>query len=499
MRNARWALAATILGSTMAFIDGTVVNVALPVLQSDLHATINDAQWVVNAYLLVLSSFILVGGSLGDRFGLVRVFGAGVAVFTCASIWCGLAPDVQQLMIARAVQGVGAALLVPGSLAIITAVYPAKERGKAIGTWSALTAIGVIGGPLLGGTLVQTISWRAVFFINVPIAIVVLWIILRHMPTIRGEAHGSLDWLGAFLVIAALGAITWSLIEAPAHRGPQVIIVALAGIVCLVAFVVVESRAKQPLVPLFLFRSRAFSGANALTLLLYAALSGVMFLLPFELIQMRHYSPSEAGAAFLPVVATMSLLSPLSGALADRIGARPLLIAGPIVAGAGFALLVLCESGTSYWSAFAPGLFVFGLGMGITVAPLTTTVMTSIDDERHAGIASGVNNAIARAAGLLATAVFGAVAVVVFSGELDRQLVARGASSRLRQAMAAQTLRLANAAAPGDTDARTRAIVELSIRSAFQKAFAVDMLGGAALAIISAAGATVIGRTSRKR
>jgi EmrB/QacA subfamily drug resistance transporter len=497
MPNARWALAATILGSTMAFIDGTVVNVALPVLQSDFHATINDVQWVVNAYLLVLSSLILVGGSFGDRFGLVRVFGIGVALFACASIWCGLAPDVPQLLIARAVQGVGAALLIPGSLAIITAVYPPDKRGKAIGTWSALTAIGVIGGPLLGGALVQAISWRAVFFINIPIAIIVLWIVVWHMRTIRGEAKGSIDWLGALLVIAGLGAITWSLIEAPTHRGPQLIMVGVAGVVCLAAFVIVESRAKQPLVPLILFRSRAFSGANILTLLLYGALSGVMFLLPFEFIQIRHFTPAGAGAAFLPIVATMSLLSPPSGALADRIGPRPLLIAGPIVVGAGFALLVLRDGGTSYWSAFAPGLFVFGLGMGITVAPLTTTVMTSIDDKRHAGIASGVNNAVARAAGLLATAIFGAAAVVIFSGELDRQLAARGASLQLRQTMARQTLQLANAAAPRDADPGTRAIVESSIRSAFQKAFAIDMLGGAALAIISAMGATLINAKSR--
>lgn len=483
----------------MAFIDGTIINVALPVLQSDLHATINHAEWVVNAYLLALSSLILVGGSLGDRFGLVRVFTAGVIVFTSASVWCGFAPGVGQLLIARAVQGMGAALLVPGSLAIITAVFPPAERGKAIGTWSALSAVASICGPLLGGALVQAFSWRAVFFINVPFAIVVLWICYRRMPDIRGEARGSIDWAGALLVIAALGAITWSLIEGPARRGPQLIVVALAGVVCLTALIIVEWRVEQPLVPLVLFRSRAFSGANVLTLLLYGALSGAMFLLPFEWIQLRHYTPGQAGAAFLPVVATMSLLSPWSGGLADRIGARSLLIIGPIVTGAGFVLLMLRENGTSYWSAYAPGLFVLGFGMGITVAPLTTTVMTSIDDERHAGAASGVNNAVARVAGLFAIALFGAVAVHVFSGELDRQLAARGGSPQVRQAMAAETLRLLNAAAPRGADPRTRAIVEASVRSAFQKAFAVDMLGAAALAILSLAGATVIGPSRRRR
>src|SRR5947208_3348046 len=222
VQHKRWALAMTILGSSMAFIDGTVINVALPVLQSDLHGTINDAQWIVDIYLLVLSSLILAGGSLGDHLGRVRVFGAGVAVFTLASVWCGLAPGVGQLVIARGLQGVGAALLVPGSLAIIAAVFPADERGKAIGTWSSLTAVSIICGPLLGGALVQALSWRAVFFINVPFGIVVMWIIFRRMPAVRGEAGGAIDWLGTALITTALGAITWSLIEAPVHHDPRI-------------------------------------------------------------------------------------------------------------------------------------------------------------------------------------------------------------------------------------------------------------------------------------
>ncbi|HKB79136.1 MAG TPA: MFS transporter, partial [Thermoanaerobaculia bacterium] len=479
--------------------DGTVVNVALPVLQSQLHATINDAQWIVNAYLLVLSALTLVGGSLGDRFGLVRIDAIGVVLFTGASVWCGLAPGVSQLVIARAVQGTGAALLVPASLAIITEVFPAAERGKAIGTWSALTAISIIGGPLLGGALVQAISWRAVFFINVPLAVVVLWILARHVPSIPGSGRGAIDWQGALLAIAGLGAVTWSLIEAPARRGAPVIAVGAAGVCCLVAFVVAEARSEHPLVPVALFRSRSFSGANVLTLLLYGALGGVMFLLPFEWIQVRHYTPAEAGAAFLPVVVTMSVLSPLSGRFADRFGPRLFLIAGPVIAGAGFALLAFCERGATYASAFAPALLLLGVGMGLTVAPLTTTVMTSIHDERHAGAASGVNNAVARAAGLFATAIFGAVAVVIFSADLHRRLVAFGAPEQLRRTMAAQTLRLANAAPPRGLDARTRTEVEQSVRGAFQKAFAVDMLGGAVLAAVSAAGAVAIGRPAPHR
>src|SRR5262249_41297652 len=279
--------------------------------------------WIVDVYLLVLSSLILVGGSLGDLLGRVRVFGTGVALFTLASIWCGLAPSVGQLIVARAVQGVGAALLIPGSLAIITAVYPADQRGKAIGTWSSFTAMAIIAGPILGGALVQTISWRAVFFINVPFGAVVMWIIFARMPDIPAEERGRIDWLGTLLITVALGGITWALIEAPVHPGPRVTVAAAIGVICLIIFIFVEHRVHTPLVPLALFRSRAFSGANVLTLLLYAALSGAMFLLPFNFIQIQHYKPAEAGAAVLPIVATMSGLSRFTGALADRIRPPP--------------------------------------------------------------------------------------------------------------------------------------------------------------------------------
>jgi EmrB/QacA subfamily drug resistance transporter len=486
---AQWSLAATILGSSMAFIDSTVVNVAMPVLQSDLHARIDQAQWIADAYLLVLSSLILTGGSLGDRLGRVRVFGIGVIFFTAASAWCGFAPSAQQLILARGVQGIGAALLVPGSLSIITEVFPANQRGRAIGTWSAMTSLTIIAGPLLGGALVQAISWRAVFFINIPIAAVVLWIIWRRMDASKPQSSDPIDWIGALLITISLGAITWALIESSSDRGPKIIIALATGIVCFIIFTIVEWRTKNPLVPLALFRSRTFTGANVLTLLLYAALSGAMFLLPFEFIQIRHYSPSEAGAAFLPMVVTMSTLSRFTGALADRIGPRPLLLVGPVTAGCGFLLLALHGGGTSYWSSFFPGMLMLGTGMAITVAPLTTTVMTSINDERHAGAASGINNAIARAAGLLAIAVFGAVAVLIFAQELDRQLAARGASADVRRAMAAQTLHLADAKPPANADARQ---VNDAMAAAFARAFRINMLAGAGLAIASAAGAMLI-------
>ena len=483
----RWVLAATILGSSMAFIDTTVVNVALPVMQRDLHADVTAAQWIIDAYLLVLSALILAGGALGDRLGRVRVFGFGVLVFAAASVWCGMAPSSMQLIVARALQGAGAALLVPGSLAIIAATFPKEERGRAIGTWSALTSLAIIAGPLLGGVLVQTISWRAVFLINIPIAVVVMWIVWRHMPKDDGTRDGAIDWIGTILVTAALGGIAFAFIE-------RVWIAGVLGFAALIAFVFVELRVANPIVPFSLFRSRAFAGANALTLLLYAALSAATFLLPFNLIQVQGYTPAEAGAAFLPFVGTMSLLSRWSGALADKFGARPLLIIGPLLAAAGLALLALPEIGGSYWTTFFPGVLVLGLGMSLTVAPLTTTVMTSIPDEKHAGAASGINNAVARAAGLLAVAILGAAAVSIFSRDLDARLANQPAD--VRRAMIEQSDRLAEAQPPRGANAE---VVRDAVKHSFVRAFRVNALACAVLAALSVLGAFVITEKRKPR
>lgn len=480
----------------MAFIDTTVVNVALPVVQRDLHASVADAQWIVDAYLLVLSALILAGGSLGDRLGRVRVFGAGVALFALASLWCGAAGSTMQLIAARALQGAGAALLVPGSLAIIAATFPKEERGRAIGTWSSLTSLAIIAGPLLGGVLVQTISWRAVFLINLPIAAVVLLIVWKRVPPEAGERQGAVDWLGTLLVTLGLGGVVFAFIEAPGRgwSSASVAGAAIGGVLALIAFVFVERRADEPIVPFSLFRSRAFTGANLLTLMLYAALSAATFLLPFNLIQVQGYTPSQAGGAFLPFVVTMSLLSRWSGALADRIGARPLLICGPLVAAAGFALLALPGVGGSYWTTFFPGLLVLGIGMALTVAPLTTTVMTSIGDVRHAGAASGINNAVARAAGLLSIAILGAAAVGLFARDLDSRLAAAGAPPTVRRAMAEQSLRLAAAEPPAGADA---AAVRNAVRHAFVRAFRVTVIAAALLAGLASLGA--YGVQSRRR
>jgi EmrB/QacA subfamily drug resistance transporter len=479
----------------MAFIDSTVINIALPVLQTDLGAGVDDVQWVVDSYLLVLSSLILAGGSLGDRLGRVRVFGAGVALFALASLWCGLAPNVAQLIAARALQGAGAAMLVPGSLAIIAAAFPQNERGRAIGTWSALTALSILAGPLLGGVLVQAISWRAVFFINLPIAAAVLWMVWRRVPAMKGEAGGPVDWMGSVVVTIGLIGVTFALIEAPTRgwTSATILTAAMVGAGSLIAFVFVERQATNPIVPLTLFRSRQFTGANVLTLLLYAALSGAMFLLPFQLIQVRHYSPAEAGAAFLPFVGTMSLLSRFTGALADRIGARVLLMVGPVLAGCGFLLLAFLSDRPTYWSAFFPGIVTLGIGMAITVAPLTTVVMTSIDEERHAGAASGINNAVARVAGLLAIAVFGALAIVIFGRELERRL-----PPPLRAPMLAQRTHLAAAQLPRDLPPPAREAAARVVAEAFGKAYRLDLIVGAALAMGSAAGAAMMGGVKRE-
>ncbi|HEY3055744.1 MAG TPA: MFS transporter [Thermoanaerobaculia bacterium] len=485
------------LGTSMAFIDGSVINIALPVLQKSLSATVTDAQWIVDSYLLVLASLLLAGGALGDHLGRMRVFAAGIAIFAAASVWCGVAPDVRHLIAARTLQGIGGALLVPGSLAIITATYPRNKRGQAIGTWSAMTSLAMIAGPLLGGWLVQTISWRAIFFINIPFAAVTLLIVWRVRSSSASEAASDprpIDWAGTFLITIALATLTYGLIEAPAAHGGRIGVLQYAAfavsVIAFVAFIVLEQRVDDPIVPLAMFRSRSFTAANVLTLLLYAALSVAIFLLPFNLIQLQRYSPAKAGAAFLPLVVTMSLLSRWTGALADRIGPRLPLVVGPLVAAAGFALLAMPAIGGSYWTTFFPGLVVLGIGMAITVAPLTTTVMTSIDDERHAGTASGVNNAISRVAGLLAIALFGAISIFVFARALDTRL-ARD-SGTVRSEMVAQRLKLAEAEPPKNLDEATRRRIRTAIDVSFLRAFRVNMFAAAGLAAASAgAGLTI--------
>jgi EmrB/QacA subfamily drug resistance transporter len=483
MPRSRTALVVAVLGSSMAFLDSTVVNVALPVMQRELDASVTIVQWIVEAYALFLAALVLVGGALGDRFGRKRVFLAGVILFAIASVGCGLAPNGQILVGVRAVQGIGAALLVPGSLALISAAFEDKEaRGAAIGTWSAASAMTSALGPVAGGWVVAHGSWRWVFFFNVPLAALVV-VLARGVDETRDEtAKGNVDWLGAALVAAGLGMIVYALIESE-HVGWSTAhgVVFFLGALTLVAFVVAEQKQSSPMVPLSLFESRAFAGTNLLTLLLYAALGGGLFFLPFNLIQVQHYSPTAAGASFLPFVLIVSAMSRWMGKLSERVGPRKLLVSGPLVAAGGFALLAVPGIGGSYWTTFFPGVLVLGIGMGITVAPLTATVMGSVDPH-HAGVASGINNAVARAASLLAVAALGALLIAVFGRAIDEQL----GSSHLAAVGHAQQTKLL-AADFSSLDPGARAALETAFTRAYVSAFRAVMIACAGLSALAGA------------
>jgi EmrB/QacA subfamily drug resistance transporter len=483
----KWVLAATILGSSLAFIDGTVVNVALPALQKDLQATVVGVQWVIESYSLLLAALLLVGGSLGDRYGRRRIFLAGVLIFAAASAGCGFASSIGQLIAARAVQGIGAALLVPGSLAIISNSFSEEDRGRAIGTWSGFSAMTAAIGPVLGGWLVETVSWRAVFFINIPVAILVIIISLRHVPESSNPAQGRLDSLGAILATFGLGTLVYGLIES-STRGfahPGVLAALISAVVLLALFVAVEARSRNPMLPLALFRSRTFTGANLLTFLLYGALGGTLFFLPLNLIQVQRYSPTAAGAALLPLILIIFLLSRWSGALVQKYGAKIPLVVGPLIATAGFALFALTGVGGSYWTTFFPAVVVLGIGMAVSVAPLTTTVMNSVAGDR-AGVASGINNAVSRTAALLAIAVFGIALFSVFDRALTRRLADLKLAPSLRQTLDAQRNRLAGIELPESIPPRERALMRNAIDLSFVDGFRCVMLTGAALAFGSA-------------
>ncbi|HET7240924.1 MAG TPA: MFS transporter [Gemmatimonadales bacterium] len=418
----RAVLMSAIIGSSMTFVDGTVVNVTLPVLRRSLGASVAQIQWVVEGYMLFLASLILVGGALGDRWGRRRVFSAGVLVFALASAWCGLASDAAHLIAARGVQGIGASLLVPGSLALISASFSRERRGRAIGTWAAWTSIAAGIGPLVGGWLVEHLSWRWIFFLNLPFAAAVLALARARVPESRDETvTGRIDWPGALLVTAGLFGLVYGLIRGGAEGLGSGVVVAsiLGGVATLAGFAWLETHTQRPMVPPALFRSRGFTGANLLTVCLYAGMSAIMFVLPFHLIQGRGYSVVQAAAAMLPFVAVMFTLSRWAGGLLDRHGARLPLTLGPAVAAAGMWLFVPLAGRGSYWSEVFPAVFVMSLGMAVAVAPLTATVMTSVD-EAHAGLASGVNNAVSRVATLLAVAVVGLVAGHRLAEGLDR-------------------------------------------------------------------------------
>jgi EmrB/QacA subfamily drug resistance transporter len=482
-----WVLAATILGSSMAFIDSTVVNVALPALQSDLQATLVDVQWVVESYGLLLSALILVGGALGDSLGRRGMFLMGVALFGAASAGCGFSTSIGALATWRAVQGLAAAFMVPGSLAIISASFDEKSRGRAIGTWSGFTAITTAFGPVLGGWLIEHASWHWVFFINLPLSAVVIVITLWHVPESRNPNGRKIDWLGATTATLGLTALVYGFVEAAAvgWNHPRVYGTLISGVLSIALFVFIERRVTTAMVPFELFRSSSFSGANLLTLFLYAALGAFFFLYPMYLIQIHNYSATEAGAAALPMIFLLFFLSRWSGGLVTRYGSKAPLMIGPLIVAVGFTLFAIRSAGASYWSGPFINFVVLGLGLAISVAPLTTVVMSSVEQDR-AGTASGINNAVARVAGVLAVAVLGIVMVSTFAHSLNASIGAMQLDSSVIHELDANVARLGALDAPAGLDAQAAAGVRDAIARAFAFGFRTIMLVCAGLAIASA-------------
>jgi EmrB/QacA subfamily drug resistance transporter len=484
----RWVLTAAVLGSSLAFVDGTIVNVALPAIQRALSASAYQAQWVVESYALLLASLLLAGGALGDRIGRRKVFLIGVVLFAVASVACAFSQTVHELIAARAVQGVGAALLVPGSLALISLAFPPDERGRAFGTWAAFSGVASAVGPLMGGYLVDRFSWSWAFAPNIPVAVIVLWIAWVHVPESRrtGQAAG-LDLIGTALATLGLGGIVFAFIEAPSRQwlSAQVLSALAVGIGALMAFIFAEGHQAAPMLPLKLLRNRNFAGANLLTLLLYAALGGGLFFLPLNLIQVQGFSATGAGAALLPFILIMFMLSRWAGGLVERYGARGPLIVGPLIAAAGFALLAMPGTSAGYASGFLPGIVVLGLGISIAVAPLTTTVMNAVEPA-NAGVASGINNAVSRVAGLLAIAVFGWLMASVFAPRLHEALASAGLSADAAAAVWAQRDMLAAIGAPAGASVEVAHAVRGAVQEAFVAGYRWIMAVSAMLALASA-------------
>ena len=482
-----WVLAAMILGSSMPFIDSTAVNVALPALQSSLHATVVDVQWVVESYGLFLSALILVGGALGDSLGRRKMFLSGVLGFAVASAGCGSSSSIKSLLVWRSVQGIAAAFLVPGSLAIISSSFDEKSRGKAIGTWAGFATITSALGPVLGGWLIEHASWHWIFFLNIPLAAFVLIISFWHVPESRSPDPGSIDWLGASITILGLAALVYGFLESSilGWTHPRVIGTLIVGVGSLTLFIFVEKRVETPMVPPKLFQSASFSGANLITLFLYAALGIFFFVFPLNLIQIQNYSATATGAAALPMILLMFLLSRWSGGLISRYGPKIPLMVGPLIAAVAFLLFAVPNVRAPYWTAFFPAFVVLGLGMAISVAPLTTVVMNSVEQER-AGTASGINNAVARVAGVLAVAVLGAVMAAAFAHSLRGSLHRLNLNAGMVHQLESNVAKLGSLDAPPGADPQTAAGIRSAISDAFIFGFRLIVLVCAVLAIASA-------------
>ncbi len=487
----KWTIVSTILASSMAFIDATALNVILPSLQRDLGASATDLFWVLNGYLLMLSALIIVGGSLGDKLGRVKVFKVGILIFTIGSVLCGISPSIRLLIVFRMIQGVGGALMIPGSLAIISAVFSKKEKGKAIGTWSAATTIVGICGPVLGGALADIGLWRFIFYINVPLGIF-SWLVLHlKVPESRESGTSTIDWWGAMLLVTSLGCLTFGFLEIPewGYQHPFVVASLIVGMITLLLFLKVEQRAKAPMMPLSLFKNRTFAGLNLLSFFLYAGLGATMLFLSLNMIQAQGYSQLEAGLTFLPFSVIMVSLARKMGSLTDRFGARPFLIAGPAITGLGMfwmSFISLTDGPSEYWSTFFPPLIVFAIGMAITVVPLTSAVMTCLDVDQS-GIASGINNSVTRIANTFINAVLGALAVLIFTYYVTEGLDELTLGEATRSEVLMEASQLGEARAPVKLEGPLKSKVDKIFRSGFINTYQIVALLSAILAFISAA------------
>ncbi|MGH8371554.1 MAG: MFS transporter [Gammaproteobacteria bacterium] len=481
-RDKPWILATAILGSSLAFIESSVVNLALPALQTSLQATSTDLQWVINAYLLVLGSFMLIGGSLGDRYGLRRIFISGTAIFGIGGLGCALASSLPMLIVARLVQGFGGALLVPTSLALIGKHFDVHERGRAIGTWAGASALTTALGPVIGGWLVDRWGWQAVFLLMPPFALVTILIAWWRVPVSPAENKTRLDYPGALLLAGTLGLLIYALVNS-AGIAQKLLLSGLAVLFGAI-FLQRERVYATPMLPLGLFRSRPFSGANFMTLLLYCALSGALYFLPFNLIQVQGYSALQAGAAFLPFTLILGLGSTFAGGMIRRFNARVVLTLGPLITALGFIILAIPGMYASYLNGFLPGIVIISIGMTVSVAPLTTVVMDSVS-EAQAGIASGVNNTAARFAGVLAVAAFTAIAVGYFSGALDERLREHGVPPVLVKQLNSHATQLAKLTPPSEVSESLRISIRDAVGSAYVDMFRILLLLCAALAALS--------------
>lgn len=485
-------LAASVIGSSMIAIDATAINVALPVMQRELQASSDQVLWVIEGYALFLGALTLLGGSLGDVFGRRATFAFGIAIFAVASAVCALAPNAPELIVARCLQGVGGALALPQSLALISANFTGADRGKAIGSWSGFGAITAVIGPLLGGFLTQTVSWRWVFIINLPLAVAVLIIAILRVPESRdGHAPRTLDWVGALLATAGFGALVFGLIRLPRSSDAVAFGTIAAGLILLALFAVSQTRVTHPMLPLEMFRSRTFAVVNLYTFSLYAALGGSLYFVPFVMIDAQRYTPIAAGAVMLPFVIMRVLFSSWSGGLIAKVGIRLPLVAGAVLAGAAFIAFAIPGLGGSYWTTYFPAVLLLGAGGVLFIAPLTTAVFDASDPERS-GIASAINNAVSRVAGLLALALFGIALAAAFDRAFERQLAAAPVTGETRGIAAAERGRFVAGSVPADVPARDRPAVEMAIRNGFIGGFRAVMLlsafasfGAAALAFFA--------------